>query len=98
MYFISGTFILFLVLSVILYYIFPDKLKWTVLLAVSAVFYLSGGLTAGLYLLFTAATTYTAARILDRLNSIRSEIPKSDKELHEKNDSLISMAEGVKRL
>ncbi len=85
MYFISGTFILFLALSVLLYYIFPDRLKWTVLLATSAVFYLSGGLAAGLYLLFTAATTYTAALILDRLNVIRADIPKSEKELHEKN-------------
>ncbi|MBE6541682.1 MAG: MBOAT family protein [Ruminococcaceae bacterium] len=85
MYFISGTFILFLAVSVFLYYIVPARLKWVVLLAAGAVFYLSGGLASGLYLLFTAAATFISAIILDKLNEIKAEIPKSDKELQEKN-------------
>ena len=84
MVFISWTFVLFLAAAVIVYYLVPLRARWTVLLAASAVFYLSGGVKPVCYLLFTASTTYAAGLLLDRMNRKRGEIPKGDKEAQEK--------------
>ena len=40
--------------ALLLYYLVPRKYRWYVLLGVSLAFYLTGGLSAGLFLLFTA--------------------------------------------
>jgi len=84
MVFISWTIVLFLAAAVIVYYLVPVRARWTVLLAASTVFYLSGGVKPVFYLLFTTATTYSAGLLLDRLNARRTEIPKSDKAAQEK--------------
>lgn len=83
MVFISWTFVIFLAVTVALYYLVPMRARWGVLLAASVVFYVSGGWRAILYLLFTTATTYLAGIILDFLNQKRSDIPKSDKSAQE---------------
>ncbi|MBQ4353297.1 MAG: MBOAT family protein [Clostridia bacterium] len=84
MVFISWTFILFLAASVVLYYLVPGRWRWTVLLAASLVFYLSGGVKPILYLLFTVTTTYAAGLLLERLNGIRASVTKADKAAQEK--------------
>ncbi|MBR3997835.1 MAG: MBOAT family protein, partial [Clostridia bacterium] len=79
MLFISWMFVLFLAASVLVYYLVPMKARWTVLLAASIVFYVSGGVKPIVYLLFTALTTFAAGLILDRMNLRRADIPKGDK-------------------
>jgi D-alanyl-lipoteichoic acid acyltransferase DltB (MBOAT superfamily) len=51
-----------------------------VLLAASYVFYLYGGYKAGAYILFTTVTTYTAGRLLSRLNAQRRSLSKDSKD------------------
>lgn len=84
MVFISWTFVFFLAVSVLVYYLVPMRARWTVLLAASAVFYLSGGVKPIFYLLFTVTTTYAAGLLLKRLNGKRASVPKSDKAALEK--------------
>lgn len=83
MVFISWTFVVFLAVTVALYYIVPMRARWGVLLAASIVFYLSGGWKSIFYLFFTTVTTYCAGILLDLLNKKRSDIPKSDKSAQE---------------
>lgn len=84
MAFVSSTFILFLAATVVLYYLVPMRARWMLLLAASAVFYLSGGVKPIVYLLFTITTTYAAGILLDRMNRQRADIPKADKAAQEK--------------
>ena len=78
MSFFSWYFLLFLAGALLLYYGMPKKLRWLILLAVSLCFYYLGGWRGLLYLLFTAATTYGAGLLLDRLNA-RAKADKTRK-------------------
>ena len=69
MAFTSVAFAVFLILSVTIYYVFPQKLRWTVLLLVSYVFYLSGGVGVLGYILFTTVTTYLCGIFIGRFGS-----------------------------
>lgn len=64
----SISFLLFLALTFAVYYLTPERLRWIVLLAASAVFYLSSSVPAALYLCATIAMTYGAALWLQRHN------------------------------
>ena len=64
-------FLLFVLVSVGVYYLTPKRFRRWVLLAASVVFYLSNGARAALYMGFTVVLTYTAARILSHLNGIK---------------------------
>ena len=81
MNFISVSFVIFLAASVVVYYLLTMRVRWCALLAASYVFYLWGGgyKTVG-YLIFVTALTYSAGLILERLNDIRSGIPKTEKD------------------
>jgi alginate O-acetyltransferase complex protein AlgI len=84
MSFISVSFIVFLAVTVLIYYIIPKKYAWCALLAASFVFYMyGGGYKTVLYLIFTAAVTFFAGIFLEKLNEKKSLIPKSDKKSHE---------------
>ncbi|MBQ9458457.1 MAG: hypothetical protein IJU66_00815, partial [Oscillospiraceae bacterium] len=63
----------FLCVCVPLYYLAPKRLRWTVLLAASALFYLSHGYRAALYLAGTIALTFLAALRLDGLSRRRAD-------------------------
>lgn len=65
---ISVEFALLWLISAIVYFIFPLKYRWTVLLAASAVFYFSGGIGTGYFMLLTIAVIYTVALTLDKQN------------------------------
>ena len=78
MYFVSGIFILFVLITVLVYYLIPGKYQWVVLLAGNIVFYLWGGPWAGIYLLVTTVSTFTAGLLLDKLNIKKKDIPKDD--------------------
>lgn len=68
MSFVSLEFILFVIISLIVYYVLPIKIRWIALLVMSYAFYwLGGGKTIG-YLLFTTVITYLVARLLNQCN------------------------------
>lgn len=56
--FLSLTFAVFFILSVIIYYSVPKKMRWSVLLAASIIFYIWSVPYLIVYLLFSAVTTY----------------------------------------
>ena len=62
MNFISLEFVFFYPAVLFLYWIFPGKFRWILLLTVSCFFYLSESSWAGILLFLTAAVTYFAAR------------------------------------
>ena len=64
----SLTFLIFLAGALLVYYLVPLRLRRYVLLAASAVFYLSYSLSAGLSLLATVGMTYGAGRWLGALH------------------------------
>ena len=66
MSFTSIGFICFLVATVILYYLFPKKHQWKLLLAASIVFYFLAGKWYLPYILFTIVSSYTVARLMKR--------------------------------
>ncbi len=70
---ISLEFGAFLLLLLLLYYIFPMKWRWTVLLAGSWWFYLSNSMGLSLFLLLTILTTYWSGRRLGRINEETEE-------------------------
>lgn len=64
--------------GLVLYYLCPKGGRWVVLLALSCVFYLSGGWGAGCYLLLTALTTWAAGLALGRLNAALDALPAGE--------------------
>lgn len=64
---LSPVFPALVLVSVIVYYLVPKKIRWTVLLAASWVFYLWGGVGSAAYILITTVTTYACGLILGRI-------------------------------
>lgn len=64
---ISTRFFLFLLGTVIFYYVVPKRAQWMLLLLASGVFYLFSGLANVLFLLFSVSTFYGCARWTKRL-------------------------------
>ena len=79
MSFTSGTFIVFVLAALVIYYLAPKRLQWVVLLIASYGFYLTGGVWAVAYLLFTTLTTWLAGRAIGALNDKRKTLPQEDK-------------------
>ncbi len=63
----SVTFILFLLATVILYYLIPGKHRWLVLLASSMFFYMMSGISNGIYILITALSTFGSAIFMQKI-------------------------------
>ncbi len=64
MAFTSVEFIVFLILGVLIYYVMPKRVRWVVLLGLSYVFYLAGGMSAVFYILFTTISTYAGGLLI----------------------------------
>lgn len=79
MSFTSPAFIGFIALLVLLYYLVPRRFQWMLLLAASYVFYLCGGARTIVWLLAETVLTYTAARLLDRLNAQKKNLPAEER-------------------
>lgn len=79
MSFVSLEFIIFIIISLILYYALPMKIRWIALLVASTSFYLMGGSQTISYLVFTTVITYLTARVISSLN----EKNKNAKELQD---------------
>ena len=67
MKFLSGIFFVFLFVTCLLYFIFPLKARWFVLLLSSVIFYLSWGWQALPVVLVTSLMVYLAALFLTDL-------------------------------
>ena len=74
MAFTSVSFLIFLLATLVLYYLLPKKLQWILLLIASYGFYWIGGGKTVLYLVFTTLTVYLSGRTLGALNAR----PKAD--------------------
>ena len=65
---ISFRFAVFLLITAIVYFVFPiKKYQWTVLLAASYVFYAFSNVKFFLFILLTTLTSYYAARLMDKI-------------------------------
>lgn len=62
----SLSFLLFLLITIFVYYIVPKKFQWLVLLVASYGFYLSSGVMQVFYILFTTLFTYGAGRLMQK--------------------------------
>ncbi len=65
------SFIIFLFATLLVYYIVPKKIRWTVLFVASVGFYLTYSIKAAVYMLFTVIFTYVFSLILGKLASIQ---------------------------
>lgn len=65
---VSLYFIAFFVLLAVVYYCIPKKFQWVFLLAGSLVFYLSADIRFFIFLFASIATTFLAAKILQKIN------------------------------
>lgn len=79
MLFTSYSFILFLIVLFIIYYLIPKKYQWMLLLFASYVFYSFAGIKYLLYIMITTLTTYFTSRKLNELQLIQSEYIKENK-------------------
>ncbi|MCR5042303.1 MAG: MBOAT family protein [Clostridia bacterium] len=64
------TFLLFVTVSAVLYYVVPKKIRWTLLLVASYAFYLWGGFSSAAFILCTTLTTFSFAL---RMNALSKE-------------------------
>ncbi len=78
---ISVKFAVLWLVAAVVYFIFPLKYRWTVLLAASAVFYFSGGIGTGYFMILTIAVIYFVALFLDKLNEELKQKLKDSPEL-----------------
>lgn len=82
----SLNFILFVALTVLVYFLFPfKKQKWTVLLVASYVFYLFAGYKYVAFILFTTVTTYLFALWINRIGVKSKETLKLNKQTWDKD-------------
>ena len=74
MAFFSWQFILFLTISVVVYYLIPGRYQWIVLLLSSGWYYLvGGGPKAALFVTVTILTTWGGACLMDRVHAIEEK-------------------------
>lgn len=82
----SLNFILFVALTVLVYFLFPlKKQKWTVLLVASYVFYLFAGYKYVAFILFTTVSTYLFAFWINRIGVKSKETLKLNKQTWDKD-------------
>ena len=65
----SNIFILFLLVSLLIYYIVPKKMQWIVLLVISYVYYLYASVPAVFFLLYATVVTYVCTLLIERANA-----------------------------
>ncbi|MBP3649287.1 MAG: MBOAT family protein [Clostridia bacterium] len=69
MSFLSVTFVLFLFIGLVVYYLCPKRFQWLILLALSLIFYCWGGITPVFYVLFTALSVWGGALWMNHIHS-----------------------------
>ncbi len=73
MLFTSYSFIIFLVLLFVIYYVIPRKYQWGLLLVASYIFYSFAGVKYLLYILLTTISTYVVSRKISKLQEIQAD-------------------------
>ena len=76
---LSISFISLLVSVFIVYYLFPQKHRWIVLLAASLIFYLASGAGSFVYMLITSVTIYAATIFMQRISDQQKAYFKENK-------------------
>ena len=64
---VSNTFLIFVLLALVVYYIVPKHFQWIVLLLFSYVYYMWGGPKYVFYILFSTAAVYFFGRLITHL-------------------------------
>ncbi|MBR5826498.1 MAG: MBOAT family protein [Clostridia bacterium] len=96
---ISVEFALLWVITAILYYIFPLKYRWTVLLASSGVYYFFSGLKTGYFMLISIAVIWFVALVLDKYNENHKQYLKEHADLtRDEKKALKAKVQKKKRL
>lgn len=85
----SLSFLLFVFLTIIIYYILPKKTQWIVLLVASVAFYLIVSINGAIYVLITATTIYVATRIMQNISDKRKNYFKENKGILSKEEKRI---------
>lgn len=93
----SFSFIAFLFVCLLLYYILPKKYQWIVLLAASAVFYLISSLKGAIYVLLTASSVYAATRIMQSISDKQKTYLKDNKDSLSKEEKNTYKAKNKKK-
>lgn len=78
--FISATFIGFVIILAVVYFIMPDKIKWLVLLFGSYIFYMASSVKLLFFLVFTTAVTFICGLVLGDINSKQTLYLKEHKD------------------
>lgn len=73
----SFIYLLFLAISCLIYYVFPLKMRWVVILAANMIFYAASGWDNLVYLLAAILVSYAAALKMGKLHEEFREIKKS---------------------
>ena len=63
---VSNLFLIFVALSLLVYYIVPQKLQWIVLLVFSYIYYLAGGVRYVGFILFSTLVTWGIALAVEK--------------------------------
>ena len=63
---VSNLFILFVAASVLIYYLVPRRFQWIVLLAFSYIYYIAGGPSYVVFILFSTIVTWLLALIIEK--------------------------------
>lgn len=80
MLFTSYGFIFFTAILLAVYYVFPKKYQWTLLLAASYFFYAFSGLENFIFIILTTVSCYFAARIMENRKLREDEYVNKNKE------------------
>lgn len=76
---ISVQYALFVAVALFIYYLFPKKKQWIVLLAASYLYYLLICNKYIIYMLVTTVSTYLGARLIDAFKNRQNEVVKAHK-------------------
>lgn len=78
----SWTFIIFIIFSLLCYYLFPKKHQWKILLLANIVFYAFSGAVNFVFILFSSAVTFFGAEVVSKFQSElkdkKAQISKED--------------------
>ena len=84
MLFTSYGFILFVAILLGVYYIFPKKYQWTLLLAASYLFYAFSGIENFVFIIFTTRSCFFVARIIEKRKQNEDEYVSENKDTLDK--------------
>ena len=91
MSFINFSFFIFLIATVIVFYICPVKFRWIILLASSIVFYCIAGIEYLPFILITSFTVFLAGRKMGKIyEKMEADIKKPPNRLFRSQEGLVN--------